>query len=171
MEQFDIGSSLKIQSYLNNQTLDNDTLSFLETLKFKNLMTPEEKHDISKKVSEYKELEVSNKENPSAELSSKMQELAQDVMYSTGASITSLNLNDLKTSEDLDQAMLETNIHSKNDLYVMPDYDDYSRSSNYVKCKLVSHDTEYAYGIIANARMCITKSGKIITTKNALYMK
>ena len=50
-------------------------------------------------------------------------------------------------------------------------YDDYKESSNYIKCEVVGHDNPYAYGIAANARMCVAPDGTIITTKNALYMK
>lgn len=171
MDTFNVGGSLKLQSYLNNQTLDNDTMDFLENVKFKQLMTREEFTDIYNKVQRYRVLEQENIANPSSTISSEMQELAQDVMYSTGSPIHSINMSKLKTNDDLEQVMLETNIRSKNDLFVEIDYDDYSSTSNYVKCKVVGHDSQYAYGIAANARMAVTKSGKIITTKNALYMK
>lgn len=171
MDSFNVGGSLKLQSYLNNQTLDNDTMDFLENVNFRQLMTREEFIDIYNKVQRYRVLEQENIANPSSDISSEMQELSQDVMYSTGSPIHSINMSKFKTNDDLERAMLETNIRSKNDLFVEIDYDDYSSTSNYVKCKVVGHDTQYAYGIAANARMAVTKSGKIITTKNALYMK
>lgn len=171
MQTFDVGRSLKVQGYLNNQTMDDDTLNFLDNFKFKELLSPEEKYDVQKKIERYKTLEQENKQSPSADISSEMQELAQDVIYSTGTSITSININDYKTTDDLDNLMLNANLRSKNDLYVYPDYSDYSASSNYVKCNIVSHDYDGAYGISANARMVVTKSGKIITSKNSLYMK
>lgn len=171
MEQFDIGSSLKVQQYLNNQTLDSDTLNFLETLKFKNLLSVEEKRDIYKKVERYRTLEQDQLQTPTAENSTEMQELAQDVIYSTGQSVNSINMSSLKTTEDIENAMIQSNLKSKNDLFVDIDYDDYSSNSNYVKCKIVGHDHPYAYGISAGARMAITKNGTIITTKNALYNK
>ena len=171
MDSFNVGGSLKLQSYLNNQTLDNDTMDFLENVNFRQLMTREEFIDIYNKVQRYRVLEQENIANPSSDISNEMQELSQDVMYSTGSPIHSINMSKFKTNDDLERAMLETNIRSKNDLFVEIDYDDYSSTSNYVKCKVVGHDTQYAYGIAANARMAVTKSGKIITTKNALYMK
>lgn len=171
MQEFDIGSSLKVQQYLNSQTLSDDTLSFLENLKFRKLVSIEEKRDIYKKVERYRVLEQDQFHSPSAEASAEMQELAQDVMYSTGQPINSLNISSLKTTEDIDDAMIQSNLRSKNDLFVDIDYDDYSNNSNYVKCKIVSHDHPYAYGISAGARMAITKNGTIITTKNALYNK
>ena len=171
MDTFNVGGSLKLQSYLNNQSLDADTMDFLENVNFKNLMTREEFTDIYNKVQRYRVLEQENIAHPSSEISSEMQELAQDVMYSTGSPIHSINMSKFKTNDDLEQAMLETNTRSKNDLFVEIDYDDYSSNSNFVKCKVVGHDHPYAYGIAANARMVVTKSGKIITTKNSLYMK
>ena len=172
MDTFNVGSSLKLQSYLNNQTLDNDTMDFLENVNFRQLMTKEEFTDIYNKVQRYRVLEQENIANPSSDISKEMQELSQDVMYSTGSPIHSINMSKLKTNDDLEQAMLETNIRSKNDLFVEIDYDNgYSSTSNYVKCRVVGHDCPYAYGIAANARMAVTKSGKIITTRNALYMK
>lgn len=171
MDVFNVGGSLKLQSYLNNQTIDNDTMDFLENLSFNKLMTREEFTDIYNKVQRYRVLEQENIAHPSSEISGEMQELAQDVMYSTGSPVHSINMSKFKTNDDLEQAMLESNTRSKNDLFVEIDYDDYSATSNFVKCKVVGHDTPYAYGIAANARMVVTKSGKIITTKNALYMK
>lgn len=171
MQEFDIGSSLKVQQYLNSQTLDNETLNFLENLKFKKLVSVEEKRDIYKKVERYRVLEQEQLSSPSAETSTEMQELAQDVMYSTGQPIHSIKMSSLKTTEDIEDAMIQSNLRSKNDLFVDIDYDDYSSNSNYVKCKIVSHDHPYAYGISAGARMAITKNGTIITTRNALYNK
>lgn len=171
MQDFDIGSSLKMQQYLNSQTLEPETLNFLETLKFRNLMSIEEKQDVVRKVERYRNLEVSQMENPTAENSTEMQELAQDIMYQCGQSVSSIKLSSLKTTEDIENAMIQSNLRSKNDLFVDIDYDDYSNNSNYVKCKIVSHNHPYAYGISAGARMAVTKNGTIITTKNALYNK
>lgn len=168
---FNVGGSLKLQSYLSNQTLDADTMEFVDSLDFKKLMTSEEFTDIQHKVQKYRMISAENTINPSAELSEAMQELAQDVMYSTGMPIHSITMDKFKTNEDLERAMLECNTRSKNDLFVEIDYDDYSSSSNFVKCKVVGHDAQYAYGISANAKMIVTKSGNIITTKNALYSK
>lgn len=171
MDNFNVGSSLKLQSYLNNQNLDADTMNFVENLSFNKLMSSEEFNNVDSKVRKYRALEQENLTNPSSDISKEMKELAEDVMYATGSPIHSINMNNFKTNDDLERAMLETNIRSKNDLFVEIDYDDYSSTSNFVKCKLVGHNTPYAYGIAANARMIITKSGKIITTKNVLYMK
>lgn len=171
MDTFNIAGNLKLQSYLGNQDLDADMMNFLDDLKFNELMTDEEFYDVQNKVQRYRTLEKDNMQNPSSELSSEMQELAQDVMYSTGMPIHSINLHNLRTSGDIERAMLQCNTRSKNDLFVEIDYDDYSSSSNFVKCNVVGHDCPYAYGISANAKMIVTKSGKIITTKNALYGK
>lgn len=171
MDTFNVGSSLKLQSYLNNQTLDADTMEFVDNLNFRKLMTDEEFYNVQNKVQRYRVLERVNGENPSPDTSAEMQELAQDVMYATGMPIHSVNMSNFKTNEDLERAMLECNTRSKNDLFVEIDYEDYSSSSNFVKCKLVGHDSPYAYGIASNAKMIVTKSGKIITTKNALYGK
>ena len=171
MENFDVGGSLKMQAYLNNQNLSTDDLNFLETMKFRDLMSEEEYNDVNKKVTRYKELETSQLESPSAENSTEMQELAQDIMYQTGKSANSINMHDFKTNTDVMNILAESNVRSKNDLFVDIDYDDYSSSSDFVKCKIVSHNTPYAYGISAGAKMAVTKSGKIITTRSALYMK
>lgn len=171
MDNFDVGSSLKLQSYLNNQDLSQDDMNFVENVKFKDLLSDEEFYDVYKKVERYRVLEQEQIKSPSAATSSEMQEIAQDIMYSTGQPVHSINMSSLKTNKDLEQAMLNSNTKSKNDLFVEIDYDDYSSNSNFVKCKMVSHNAEYAYGIAAGARMIVTKSGKIITTKNALYMK
>ena len=85
MDTFNVGGSLKLQSYLNNQTIDNDTMDFLENVSFNKLMTREEFTDIYNKVQRYRVLEQENMANPSAIFSSEMQELAQDVMYATGS--------------------------------------------------------------------------------------
>ena len=122
MDTFNVGGSLKLQSYLNNQTLDNDTMDFLENVNFRQLMTREEFTDIYNKVQRYRVLEQENIANPSSDISKEMQELSQDVMYSTGSPIHSINMSKLKTNDDLEQAMLETNIRSKNDLFVDSDY-------------------------------------------------
>lgn len=171
MDNFDVGRSLKLQSYLNNQNISQDDMNFVENLKFNDLLSDEEFYDIYKKVERYKTLEKEQEINPSADNSVEMQEIAQDVMYSTGKPVHSISVSNLKTNNDLEQVMLNSNTRSKNDLFVEIDYNDYSNSSNFVKCKVVSHDKDYAYGISAGARMIVTKSGKIITTKNSLYMK
>lgn len=171
MEDFDVGGSLKIQSYLNNQNLDNDQLNFLENMKFSDLMSTDEYEDVDKKVTRYRQLEDLQLENPSVEYSTEMQELAQDIMYQTGKSVNSINMREFKTTTDLENVLAQSNTKSKNDLFVDIDYDDYSSSSNIIKCKIVSHNTPYAYGISAGARMVVTKTGKIITTRSALYMK
>jgi hypothetical protein len=134
-------------------------------------MTEEEFIDVNNKVNRYRTLETEQAKNPSSEISSEMQELAQDVMYSTGQAIHSIQMSSFKTGSDLEQAMLSANLRSKNDLFVDIDYGDYSSTSNFVKCKVVGHDYPGAYGIAANARMIVTKDGTVITTKNALYMK
>lgn len=171
MEPFNIGSSLKLQSYVNNQDVPDDDLNFLDNTKFNDLMTREEFTDIYNKVQRYRVLEQDNIVSPSAETSKEMQELAQDVMYSTGQAIHSINMSQLKTIDTLEDIMARANGRSKNDLFVEIDYDDYSSTSNFVKCNVVGHDRPFAYGIAANAKLIVTKSGKIITTKNALYSK
>ena len=171
MEPFNIGNSLKLQSYVNNQELSEDDLNFLDNTKFNDLMTREEFTDVYNKVQKYRTLEQDNIVSPSPERSAEMQELAQDVMYSTGQAIHSIKMSSLKTVDTLDDIMARANCRSKNDLFVEIDYDDYSNTSNFVKCKIVGHDRPYAYGIAANAKLVVTKSGKIITSKNALYSK
>ena len=171
MEPFNIGNSLKLQSYVNNQELDDDDLNFLDNTKFTDLMTREEFTDIYNEVQRYRVLEQDNIVSPSPERSAQMQELAQDIMYRTGETIQSINMSKLKTVDSLDDIMARANCRSKNDLFVEIDYDDYSNTSNFVKCRVVGHDRPYAYGIAANAKMAITKSGTIITSKNALYSK
>lgn len=171
MDTYNVLGSLKLQSYLNNQNVSDETMKCLDTLSIKNLMTSEEFTDIQNKVQRYRTLGKENMECPSSTISAEMQELAQDVMYSTGMPVQSINLNDFKTDADLMSMINESDARSKNDLFVVIDYDDYSSTSNFIKCNVVGHDEPYAYGISANARMVVTKSGKIITTKNALYMK
>ena len=77
MDTFNVGGSLKLQSYLNNQTLDNDTMDFLENVNFRQLMTREEFTDIYNKVQRYRVLEQENIANPSSDISKEMQELSQ----------------------------------------------------------------------------------------------
>lgn len=168
---FDITKNLKVQTYLNNQNISDDTLNFLDSMKFNEMYTAEEFADIKYKVDKYRTLDTENRRNPSAEASKLMSELAQDILYSTGKDASKIQLSELFTTDKLDQAFMKTNLRSKNDLWVDIDYDDYSSSSNYVKLNIVGHDHPGAYGISANARMVITKNGTIITTKNALYMK
>lgn len=171
MEDFDVSGSLKLQSYMNNQNIDADTMNFLENTKFSDLLSEEEKYDIERKVNRYKSLEQAQLENVTVENSTEMQELAQDILYATGKQITSLNVSSLKTNQDIANALYQSSAKSKNDLYVDIDYDDYRSSSDYVKCKIVSHNTPYAYGINSDAKIIVTKSGKIITSKSALYTK
>ena len=154
MENFDVSGSLKLQSYMNNQNVDADTMNFLENTKFSDLISMEEKQDIERKVSRYNSLKQ-----------------AQDILYMTGMQIDSLNTNSLKTNQDIANALAQSSARSRNDLYVDIDYDDYRSSSDYVKCKIVSHNTPYAYGINSDAKIIVTKSGKIITSKSALYTK
>ena len=161
---FNILENLKIQTYLNNQNFDTDTNNYLLKLKFNELYTPEEFMAIKNNVDKYRTLDEANRKNPTAEVSKVLQELSQDILYQTGQDASKIQLR-------LDQIMMETPLRSKNDLYVRPNYDDYKESSNYIKCEVVGHDSPYAYGIAANARMCVTPDGTIITTKNALYRK
>ena len=135
------------------------------------LYTPEEFMAIKNNVDKYRTLDEANRKNPTAEVSKVLQELSQDILYQTGQDARKVQLAELNTTQRLDQIMMETPLRSKNDLYVRPNYDDYKESSNYIKCEVVGHDNPYAYGIAANARMCVTPDGTIITTKNALYMK
>lgn len=171
MDTFDVSGSLKLQSYINNQNVDLDTMNFLNNTKFSDLLSEEEKIDIERKVNRYKSLEQAQLENVTAENSVEMQELAEDILYATGQQITSLNVNNLKTENDIAQALYQSEAKSKNDLFVDIDYDDYRSSSDYVKCNLVSHNTPYAYGIHSDAKIIVTKSGKIITSKSSLYTK
>lgn len=171
MENFDVSGSLKLQSYMNNQNVDADTMNFLENTKFSDLISMEEKQDIERKVSRYNSLKQAQLENVTAENSIEMQDLAQDVLYMTGMQIDSLNTNSLKTNQDIANALAQSSARSRNDLYVDIDYDDYRSSSDYVKCKIVSHNAPYAYGINSDAKIIVTKSGKIITSKSALYTK
>ncbi len=171
MEPMNIMSTLKIQQYLNNQNLGEDVLNFVDTLKFNELMTQEQFQEVKSKVERYRTLDEELQRNPSPEVSKACKELAEDVLYATGQDVKNIRLGELQTVDKLDQAMMNTNLRSKNDLFVKVDYDDYSNSSNYIKCTLTSHNDPYAYGISPNARMIITRSGKIITTKNAIYSK
>ena len=57
MDNFDVGSSLKLQSYLNNQDLSQDDMNFVENVKFKDLLSDEEFYDVYKKVERYRVLE------------------------------------------------------------------------------------------------------------------
>jgi len=168
---FDLSKNLKIQTYLDKQNLDTDKLSKIDQIKFNEMYTPEEFSDIKYKVETYRELDRVNKETPTSEGSKRLQELSQDILYATGQDASKIQLSELFTTSQLDEAFAETNLRSKNDLYVDIDWNDYSNSSNYVKCNVVGHDHPGAYGIAANARMVVTKNGTVITTKNALYMK
>ena len=163
--------NLKIQSYLNNQNFDSDTNNYLSTLKFSDMYTPDEFMSIKSNVEKYRTLDEANRQNPTAEVSKVLQELSQDILYQTGQDASKIQLSELNTTDKLEQIFLNTNIRSKNDLYVDIDYQDFKSSSNFVKCNVVGHDYPGAYGIAANARMVVTPSGTIITTKNALYMK
>lgn len=171
MEDFDIGGSLKLQGYMNSQNVDADTMNFLENTKFSELYTEEQKYDIERKVNRYKALEQAQLENVTAENSTEMQELAQDILYQTGQQINSINVNSLRTNTDIANILYNSGVKSKNDLFVVIDYDDYDFISDYIKCKVVSHNTPYAYGIHSDAKMIVTKSGKIITSKSSLYTK
>lgn len=168
---FNILENLKIQTYLNNQNFDGDTNNYLEKLKFTEMYTPEEFMAIKNNVDKYRVLDEANRKNPTAEVSKVLQELSQDILYQTGQDASKIQLSELNTTQKLEQIFMETELRSKNDLYVDIDYQDYKNSSNFVKCKVVGHDYPGAYGIAANARMVVTPSGTIITTKNALYMK
>lgn len=168
---FNVLENLKIQTYLNNQNFDADTNDYLLKLKFNELYTPDEFMAIKNNVDKYRTLDEANRKNPTAEVSKVLQELSQDILYQTGQDASKIQLAELNTTQRLDQIMMETPLRSKNDLYVRPNYDDYKEGSNYIKCEVVGHDNPYAYGIAANARMCVTPDGTIITTKNALYMK
>lgn len=171
MEPVNVMSTLKVQQYLNNQNLGDDVLNFIDTLKFNSLMTDEQFNDVKDKVERYRTLDAELQRNPSPEVSRACKNLAEDVLYATGQDIKNIKLGELQIVNKLDQAMINTNLRSKNDLFVKVDYDDYSYNSNYVKCTITSHDDPNAYGISPNARMIITKSGKIITMKNAIYSK
>ena len=168
---FDLVNNLKVQTYLNNQNIDEDELNVLDSMKFSEMYTKEEFSNIKANVDAYRSLEKLVRENPSAEISKKMKDLNQDILYATGKDASKIQLSELFTTSKLDEAFMKTNLRSKNDLWVDIDYNDYSSSSNYIKCKVVGHDYPGAYGISANARMVITKTGTVITTKNVLYPK
>ena len=168
---FDISKSLKLQAYLNNQNLDNDMLGKLTSMRFNDMYTAEEFADIKYKVETYRNLDKANRETPTSEGSKRLKELSEDILYATGLDANTIQLSELFTTDILDKAFAETNLRSKNDLYVMLDYNDYSSTTNYVKCEVVGHDYPGAYGISANAKMVVANDGTIITTKNALYMK
>ena len=70
MDNFDVGSSLKLQSYLNNQDLSQDDMNFVENVKFKDLLSDEEFYDVYKKVERYRVLEQEQIKSPSAATSS-----------------------------------------------------------------------------------------------------
>ena len=163
--------NLKVSNYLNNQTIDGSELEFISTLKFSQMYNTDDFNMISNKVNSYKSLEKENAVNPSAEVSKAMKELSEDILYLTGQDASKIDLSSLYTTQRLDKAMLNTNLRSKNDLWVDIDYDDYSETSNYIKVHAVGHNSSYSYGIAANARMLVTSDGTIITTKNALYRK
>ena len=171
MDGFNVLGSLKLQSYLRNQNLDDNDMSTLESTKFEKLIPYDEYYNIYKKVERYRTLEQEQLFNPTSDNSVEMTELSEDVLYDTGIPINSINLSSIKTNEDIERILGNSNITSKNDLFVNIDYDDYNYKSNVVKCNIVGHDYPNCYGISAGAKIAITKSGKIITTKNSLYVK
>lgn len=168
-----VANSLKLQQYLNNQNLQSDELNFLETTKLRNLILKPTFEAIKAQVSRYKELKT-NVETGKGDLalqSDEMKNLANDIFYETGKDANTIQLSDLQTVDKLESILAKSNITSKNDLFVRPIYDECDPTSDYIKVELVSMNAYDRYGINTGARIAITPSGKIITTKSSLYMR
>ena len=134
---FDISKSLKLQAYLNNQNLDNDMLGKLTSMRFNDMYTTEEFADIKYKVETYRNLDKVNRETPTSEGSKRLKELSEDILYATGLDANAIQLSELFTTDILDKAFAETNLRSKNDLYVT------YASDNYLKvAKCFNEDEE-----------------------------
>ena len=168
-----VANSLKLQNYLNSQNLGSDELNFLETVNLSNLILKPTFDAIKAQVSRYNELKA-NVENGQGDLalqSDEMKNLANDIFYETGKDANTIQIDSLETVDKLEKALLNSNITSKNDLFVKPIYDEYDPTSDYVKVELTSMNSMDRYGIHSGARMAITPSGKIIVAKNSLYAK
>ena len=168
-----VAGSLKLQQYMNNQTIEPEDMEFLETTNFRNLLLKSEFDNIKAQVERYNTLKnnVDNNSGDIALQSDEMKNLAANIFYETGRDANTIQLSSLDTVSRLDKVLVNSNITSKNDLFVKPIYDEWDESSDYIKVEVVDRGEPYKYGIQTGAKMAITNSGKIIVTKKSLYSR
>lgn len=173
MEGIDISKSLKLQNYLNQQKLDQEQRSYLDTVDLSDLMLKSEFETVQTQVERYHTLkaQVEKGEGDIISASEEMKYLANNVLSETGRDINTIELSQLDTVIKIEELLQSSGIKSNNDLVVRFSDDDFFRRNDYVRMSISGPEPWGGYGIRTGARIAITKSGKILTVRNALYEK
>lgn len=173
MEIIDVTKSLKLQNYLSVQNLTEAEISELDKVDLSNLVLKSEFERIQKSVERYQTLksQVEKGEGDIVLASDEMRRLANDVLVDTGKDISNIDLNQLDSVTKIENLLEKSGIRSKNDMVVRFSDDDYFNRNDYVRVVLADSNSWGRYGIQTGARMAITRSGKILTVRSALYEK
>lgn len=173
VEPIDVFESLKLQNYLNLQNLNVEEMAYLDKVDLSNLMLKSEFDQIKSEVERYQKLKakVENGEGDVILQADEMRRLANDVLASTGRDINTIELSQLDTITEVERLLQKSGIKSNNDLVVRFSDDHFFGKNDYVLMRLAEPSDWGKYGINTGARMAITKSGHILTIRNALYEK
>lgn len=173
MEGIDISKSLKLQNYLDKQQLDNEQRTYLDVVDLSNLMLKSEFDMVRAQVERYNVLkaQVEKREGDIVLASEEMKYLANNVLGETGRDINTIELSQLDTVTKIEELLQGSGIKSNNDLVVRFSDDDFFSKNDYVRMSISGQESWGRYGIRTGTRIAITKSGKILTVRSALYEK
>lgn len=173
MEEIDISKSLKLQNYLDKQQLNSEQRTYLDVVDLSNLMLKSEFDMVRTQVERYNTLksQVEKGEGDIILASDEMKYLANNVLSETGRDINTIELSQLDTVTMIEDLLQGSGIKSNNDLVVRFSDDDFFSKNDYVRMSISGQEPWGRYGIKTGARIAITKSGKILTVRSALYEK
>jgi len=173
VEEIDISKSLKLQNYLEQQELNEEERTYLDIVDLSNLMLKSEFEAIKSQVERYHTLksQVEKGEGDIILASDEMKYLANSVLGETGRDINTIDLSQLNTVTMIEKMLQNSGIKSNNDLIVRFSDDDYFNRNDYVRMSISGKENWGRYGIKSGARIAITRSGKILTARNAIYEK
>lgn len=175
MESIDVLKSLKLQNYLDRQTLNGEERAYLDQVSLYNLMLKSEFDNVKSQVEKYNHLksQVEKGEGDIVLAGEEMKYLANSILAETGRDINIIDLSQISTVTRIEELLQNSGIKSNNDLMVKisDEEDTFFNNSDYVRLSLAGPEPWSRYGIKPGARMAITKSGKILTTRKALYSK
>ena len=167
--------SVKLQKYMDRQTLDLDDYTFLKQVKLEELLTRANFDTIKNEVARYNELKetISQPGSNVALISDEMKRLRNEVLVQVNRDIDMIDLRTLDTVNKLED-ILAKGVKSENDLVLtFVETDRNISNDDYVRLELYSMEKPYMpkLGINTGARMVIDKDGTVITPRNAIYFK
>lgn len=173
MEGIDISKSLKLQNYLDQQKLSQEDRTYLDNVNLFDLMLKSTFDTIKSEVERYASLksQVENGEGDIILASDEMKRLANQVLAETGRDINTIDLSQLNTVTKIEEMLKSSGITSENNLSVRLEDCDLFNQNDYVRVSISGPEPWGRYGIRTGARMAITKSGRILTTRSSLYQK